>query len=816
MQTFFNPTTPFLDSEARPMVGARVSFLDLDSSASLIAITDASGVPLPNPLFTGSDGRLRLQNGVPAVPCVADGLSYKVTVEMRTGVEPVYIGGILQNPGELYETPYIVFVVTAAGGGSGGRSGILGSVADVRVAPKTLGALTCSGYYEAGDCPSRVFTWVDSETPLADNGVNVLRNPEDNSGYWLMADPDSGTWDVRIAGLSPENGANVNSVRLIALLNIISQSENPTTRTSRIFFPRGFYALSSGFTSYSEVVFGLGAKLSLVGTNAKTLKFVGGIEAFGSETVTEKAFISVPTGGGMLNVECGQGVFRTSWIAAGVGLSRLAVNDTLVVDSDDRDVPHVGARKVIFETDVTHDVDLRGCEIVSDGHIGGGSFKNCVLRGSMFREGAYTVIVDNDCIIHARDFHGRTPLWCAMRSQQSDPIVDAEMETLDANCAISLDGIWFKNVLFENYQHSSSVSVGFENCKGTITLQALGNCAITSEDSELVVSLTGTGEVGVGYQPSLIIHDGSISLMNSGTTFLSVLRATCTDLLGNDVLVNGDLSLDNVRISAPITVRGILVMIRCILNANLLHYTVSQTATLKIENCTLNAFYTLRPSITNTTVHGVWAHNYSSVDSPIIIDRTYIDPVDSHHDYVYASNSGGFLPYETKPSVHSFTIHHSVFGGSESPSTTPHVLTQYVLGGSDGDNHGTPEGFMFPWYTQPLFDQIRMFRIGTDRFAVNAKLTSWDRQLSRPGSSGEYKYNRYHDATLAAIYINGFTWGVMPYWNDPADMSNPLENFSANPDFFEGSLCFSFNNMPAFTDYSLSMAIRYECLDKHE
>ena len=32
MQTFFNPTTPFLDSEGRPMVGARVSFLDLDSS----------------------------------------------------------------------------------------------------------------------------------------------------------------------------------------------------------------------------------------------------------------------------------------------------------------------------------------------------------------------------------------------------------------------------------------------------------------------------------------------------------------------------------------------------------------------------------------------------------------------------------------------------------------------------------------------------------------------------------------------------------------------------------------------------------------
>ena len=34
------------------MVGARVSFLDLSTSASLIELTDNEGTPLPNPLFT--------------------------------------------------------------------------------------------------------------------------------------------------------------------------------------------------------------------------------------------------------------------------------------------------------------------------------------------------------------------------------------------------------------------------------------------------------------------------------------------------------------------------------------------------------------------------------------------------------------------------------------------------------------------------------------------------------------------------------------------------------------------------------------------
>ena len=35
MQTFFNPTTPFFDAEGHPMVGARVSFLDLSTNAVL-------------------------------------------------------------------------------------------------------------------------------------------------------------------------------------------------------------------------------------------------------------------------------------------------------------------------------------------------------------------------------------------------------------------------------------------------------------------------------------------------------------------------------------------------------------------------------------------------------------------------------------------------------------------------------------------------------------------------------------------------------------------------------------------------------------
>lgn len=236
------------------MVGAMVSFLDTETSGSLIEITDNAGSPLPNPIFTGMDGRLRLDNGngAPAVPCIADGLSYKVTVARRTGVEPVYIGGILQNASELFEAPYIVFVVTAMGqaGHDYPNTTVLGSIADVRLADKGIGAVVCSGYYSAGDCPNRIFTWIDSQNPPADNAVNILRNPDDGTGYWRMNEPEGGLWDVRLAGMKTSNTPEVNDQCLTALLNIVNGYASSSS-VATVYFPVGNWLLDSGFVCAS-------------------------------------------------------------------------------------------------------------------------------------------------------------------------------------------------------------------------------------------------------------------------------------------------------------------------------------------------------------------------------------------------------------------------------------------------------------------------------------------------------------------------------------------------------------------------------------
>lgn len=816
MQTFFNPTTPFFDDEGHPLVGARVSFLEIGTSANFIDLTDSEGTPLSNPLFTGSDGRLRLNNGngAPAVPCIANGLSYKVVVAKKTGVEPIFVDGILQNPEELYEEPSIVFVVTAMGGsGAGGNSSVVGSIAEVRSADKGLGSVVCAGYYAAGDCPSRTFTWFDSEEPPEDNGINILRNPDDNTGYWKMGDPQAGTWDVRMAGLRPEFESSTNSSLLANLLSMVNDSGFDTMST-RIFFPKGVWKIQQGFTAYSKVVFGYGAKLSMGNGTAKTFNFHGGIESFGSPDAGNLKIFEAPYGG-YLKIVCGLGVFRSSWLG-NVPLSNLSVKDTFIIDSDDRDFPHTGARKVIVETDLAHTVDFRDCEIVSAGHLGNGFFKNCKLRGAMFLDSDLdSVFVDEDCVIHAKDFHGRMPLWCKLRSQQHDPVLDLEMETLDSSCTIALDGVFFKDALFDGFVHDATASVGFDGCRGTLIINALGNYILTSEDSELNITFYGTGEVGVGYQPALNIHGGSVAFVNQLSYFLA-LGAVGVEFTGNGVLVNGDVAFDDCNVAVSLTLRGKFTACHSSFASNILHYTVNAIAEVEMTHCNLSAYYSLVPAIAGTIVHGVWSNNYSSIESPILIDRTNIDPIDSHHVYTYSNNSGGFLPYETKPEVHEFTIHHSAMTGSIQPPTDPYNLTQMVLGGSDSDTNGRPSGYILPWYSQPLFDTIKMFRIGVDRFLVKAKLTAWPTLLENEGSHGEYQYNRYHDAQLGAYYIDGYTWGIMPFWDDPSVTPPTSLATAANPRFFKGSLSFSFNNMPGnFTDYHVSMAIQYECLDKH-
>ena len=662
---------------------------------------------------------------------------------------------------------------------------------DVNEVPQTDGVkIVClHGYYEAGDKAPVWYIWHGDVTVEDDNG-SVIKADDYLSGRWILVQPES-YCDSRHFGVFPQESSGEYVDHTTGITQLVNYCNSKSIKPlfngslSRPYFIYNFLIASSRnpIAVSNGTIFVDKQHARFYGEWEGNPRFMNGMTTLSSS------------------------VIKASW-----NFEDAITYNTVYLDASCQKTHFVDAD--VYVTTGTADKSFTRCNIVSDGHLANNSFVDCVLRGSMFTNESLSPSIDDSCIIHPKDFHGRMDLWCTLRSQQHAPVIDLEMETLDASCEISLDGVYFKDALFNGFEHYATVSVGFEGCRGSVTLHAEGNFVLTSEDSELNITFDGTGEAGVGYQPAIVAHDGSISFVNQ-LTYLSSLGGSGASLVGNSVLVNGDVAIDNVNIGTAITLRGALDMRYCTMNSNMLHYTVNQVAQVRMQHCNLNAYYSLNPSVPGTTVRGVWVNNYSSVDSPIVLDRTNIDPVDGNHDYVYANNSGGFIPYTTAPAMHVYTIHHSTQTGSLQPPTDPYVLTQFVLGGSDDDENGTPEGYIWPWYHEPNFDTIKMFRIGVDRFQVLAKFVAWPRTLERPGTRNEYKWNRYHDATLAAVWKSGFEWGILPFYPDPAN-PEPFANFAVNPNFFAGSLSFSFNNMPSFSDYSMPMTIQYECLDKHD
>jgi hypothetical protein len=786
----FDTWDTYLDLSGKPLLGC-VQF-NVKDGTTVASIYDSDGVALANPILTNINGRTSRQVFVDSD---VRAYCYKYVGQGRfSDVEEISID---TSDTTKWSLQYTVE-------SQDGRIISIDSVSPMALStmrslreldPSTvpsvdgLRIVTLLGYYDGGDCAPVEYIWDSGSTEDDDNG-SVIKAYGTQVGRWKLVAPEE-VVDSRHFGVFPQDStlADVDhTTRIVQLVNYCnSKSLSPWFNGSLDYSYFIYTALN--VNSRNPIVVSRGTQF----VDKANSQFYGDWDG-------NPLFVN-----GKTAVSCK--AIRTSW-----NFRDAITYDEVYIDS-------ASTKNEFRDAYVTVTVPTAGktfirCQIVSDGKLANNTFHDCVLRASMFTDESLAPIVDDDCTIQPLDFADRMDLWCVLRSQQHDPVIDVCMQTLDSHCTIALDGVFIKNALFNGFVHDATVSLGLECCRGSMTINALGNYVLTVEDSELTATFNNTGEVGVGMQPAFNIRNSTLGFVNQ-LTYLLALGAVNTAFTGNAVLVNGDIAMDDCNVAVPMTLRGKYTARHCAISSNVLHYTVNQIAEVEITHCDLSAYYSLTPSIAGTVVHGVWANNYSSVDSPILIDRTNVDPIDSHHVYTYSNNSGGFLPYTTKPAVHEYTIHHSTQTGTLQPPTDPYVLTQMVLGGSDDDENGTPEGYIWPWYHQPNFDRIQMFRIGVDRFQVNAKLTSWPRMLERPGTRNEYKWNRYHDATLAAVYIDGFTWGILPFYPDPEN-PEPFANFAANPEFFAGSLSFSFNNMPSFTDYHVSMEIQYECLDKHE
>lgn len=307
MQTFFNPKTPFFGAEGKPMANARVTFLSVDTSGAPLVVKDFYGNILDNPMTTQSDGTLK------DVPYFDDGVSYKVVVEKPTGVPAVYVLDRIVNESELFKPAY-EFIVSSMGAGESGliQATFVDGIVGVRNADKNLGSVVCNGYTAKNDgCPSRVFKWVESVNPMPDNGVNSLRNVNDNTGYWKMEEPQ-GVFDVRFGGLFPTNGDVDSSIKLSNILSALNQSNVDT-----IYFPQGEYYFSGNHFVKSMVMEN--------GCNFRPFRGNDAVFNIGNFENRGGRFFHDPALGSSIFPVMKGGILRTSWLNG--DLSAFVVKD---------------------------------------------------------------------------------------------------------------------------------------------------------------------------------------------------------------------------------------------------------------------------------------------------------------------------------------------------------------------------------------------------------------------------------------------------------------------------------------------------------
>lgn len=643
------------------------------------------------------------------------------------------------------------------------------------------------GYYEGGDCSPVWYVWNPNATADDDNG-SVIKYSGLLTGRWILVRPD-GFVDSRHFGVFPQDSQLADVDHTTRITQLVSYCNTA-----------GLNPLFGGSASHPYFIYN---SLNVNSRNAISVSrgtaFVDKSDSyFYGDWDGDPLFVNGRT-------KVSAHTVRASW-----NFSDAITYDEVFLDAQTPKDAFVDARVVV--TVDTAGKTFTNCELVSDGHLAENTFHNCVLRAPMFVTQDISPTIDADCTIQPLDFADRMKLWCILRSQVPYPVVDVCMQTLDASCELSLDGIFIKNALFDGFRHEATVSLGLESCRGSITVVANGNYVLTAEDSEIVLTTEGTSEAGLGYQPSFNLRNCTFG-MQTQLTYLTSLGAVGSELSTGGILC-GTAALDSCSVSSALTVRGDLTVRKCTLSSDIVHYAITSPAKVEMVGNVLNAYYRLSAATANTLVNAVWSGNYSSVTSPIVIDRTNLDPIDSHHTYVYSDNSGGFLPYTTPREIHEFTIHHVSWASQW--LTEPYTLIQTTLGNTASSGEYCWFGKMIPHYDmQHHFDTVEMFRLGVDRFRINARLTDVGSTLMNSGSDYEYSMNVPVEAGLGAYFVSGNTFCIRPWFDDPTAESENLSYNGVSPVIMKGSRSFGGNESPSFTDYHVYLGIEYECMDKH-
>lgn len=622
------------------------------------------------------------------------------------------------------------------------------------------------GYFSPGDWgePS-IFLWDSSCTKSSDDGAYVRPNDveEQEDGRWVQVF-DGAVLDVRKFGALPDMAENSDVTAKV--VNAVQYSQDNSSRTRPLtvaFVAPGHYDFVGDF-DFSQYHF------TDISDNSNTQY---PIEWFIGNDV----------------------VFRN--------ISEIASTYTLSANTE------ILADKELVNGLVTLEVEGGGKIQVDPAWWG---TRNCVLEDCYVRCRSVTTNFKNftHCDVESNGMMGGEVSLTDMGFKETWLVEDFDLGNLDLtnvkygvrDCNSGDSYIAIKNSQNDpNYGDCGGAyltdapmlagHVKLSNAIGSIAVSDTGLTDLTLENFNGTVTTPATASQT---PPNLNAERCDITF--SGGSYFQSFTLSHGSSRGAAVSASGGTLLEHSSTFNDFHVEGNFKAINCSINRSISHV---QGGVIKVSivGCRMAASYSMAGSSSGTIVHGVFSNNVGTSSNPILIDRTNIDTVDSHHSYTYSNNSGTFINDEYKSEEFDATVE---FFNSIGPLP---VSGSYRTLQRDINSGGV---YLFNWNNN--FDTASFFRIGTDKFPVLATpvLYSPDSLDNNAAFSAS--------AYACAYFIDGFNWGIRTLWDDDSVQDATQLRCSRNFRLFGG--CDTFDpNSPLPSSYTQRLIMVYENMDKH-
>ena len=608
----------YLDNKGNPLHGC-IQFMVQDGN-TVAPIFDQDGTPLVNPQITDIYGRTEHQVFIDVdvtayfYKYIGNGIwttEEDIDTSDNTKWELQYTVGS-QNTIDLSITSDTNISVASI---SSLRNLPVSAVPEI----DGVKVITLLGYYNIGDKEPINYVWDSDETTLNDDGGAVIQSSTTLEGRWIMVQPTEHC-DSRHFGVFPSNSMNMED-QTYQIVKLFEYTESKGIRP--------FFNGSSDYAWFKYTNLNVTAKeidcTDYTKFNDNGMSYIYG-EWNGNPTFYNT------------NTSVYAKVVDTKWSANAYPISK-EVTFT-------QNCPQSNFQDCVFIANTTvSGYNFNNCEIHSNGKLVGdnNTFTNCKLTASMFDDDAEVSGRCTNCQIDIQDFKDNLDLYKQIRlTTDTNPNFDYQNLPSSTNPFTYFnDNVVNSEVLrLSNFNAIGTVTIGklnntvleLHNCTGQINLAyyVYGDTILIKGCRDLEITNLSTNAI------NLHIEDSTVVMPNKSVIGLTVRNSTITS---GSITCSDFTSYSSVLLT-PITCKNLLVKDSQV-NSNITQ-TINGICSTFVDNNIFNAQLSIAGASGTQTVNGTITNNIGNYSTPIVINRTYLDPVDANHNYTYDNNKGTF------------------------------------------------------------------------------------------------------------------------------------------------------------------------------